>query len=248
MKIVVFLSLFAICLPVNLFSDYGTVFLKNGNEIEGNVQKEKNGSLTVSTGYAIIKFERGEVKRVHYGVPAGKPTATLQKSTQSTVTPAKVVAKHANIDNKMDKYDDLICSAADKHGLDPQLIKAVMKAESGFNKNDVSNKGACGLMQLMPDTAKLLGVKDIFSPKENVDAGTKFLKDMLYQFDGDLELALAAYNAGPEKVKKYKNVPPYKETKNYIKTVYKNYTNNYRPNRIYTYCDEKGCLNIYNVK
>ena len=251
MEILVLLFFLAV-FPANLYSAYGNVLLKNGNEIEGNVVTHKDGSIEVSTGYAIIRFERREIRTVRSKKPSSAQSASSLRNSAAAAAENKntpiLSTKRSRLDSKSEKYDDIICSAAYKHGLDPQLIKAVMRAESCFNEEDISSKGACGLMQLMPETAKLLGVKNIFSPKENVNAGTKFLKAMLYEFDGDLELALAAYNAGPAKVRKYKNVPPYRETRNYIKTVYKNYTNNYRPNRIYTYSDDKGCLNIYNVR
>lgn len=110
-------------------------------------------------------------------------------------------------------------SAAGETGLDPRLLKAVAAAESGFDPKAVSSKGAVGIMQLMPGTAKELGVSDPFDPVQNVRAGARYLHRMLDRFGGDLELALAAYNAGPGVVEKYGGVPPFIETRRYVEKV-----------------------------
>lgn len=116
-------------------------------------------------------------------------------------------------------YDQLIEAASKKYNISSNIIKAVIKAESGFNSTAVSRTGAMGLMQLMPGTAEALGVNDAFDPRENIDGGARYLKDMLSEFGGNLELALAAYNAGPNSVRKYGGVPPYEETQNYVKNI-----------------------------
>ena len=115
-------------------------------------------------------------------------------------------------------YDDLIEAAASKHGVDAALVKAVVRAESGFNPAAVSPAGAQGLMQLMPSTAASLSVRNSFDPAENVDAGVRYLRQQMDKF-GDVRLALAAYNAGPTAVVKYGGVPPFSETQNYINRV-----------------------------
>ncbi|TYT74215.1 lytic transglycosylase domain-containing protein [Desulfobotulus mexicanus] len=120
---------------------------------------------------------------------------------------------------KLTFYDENIRVAANYHGVDPFLVKAVVRAESSFNPKALSPKGAKGLMQLMPATIKDLGVRDPFNPRENIMAGTRYLRMMLDMFEGDVELALAAYNAGPSNVKRYGGVPPFSETVNYIKRV-----------------------------
>ena len=123
-------------------------------------------------------------------------------------------------------YHDLVLAAASRYGVDAELITSVMEVESNFNPNAVSVKNARGLMQLLPETAARLGVKNIFDPKENIDAGTHYLHDLLQLYNNDLTLALAAYNAGPDKVQKYGNVPPYRETQSYVKQVKRKYDKN----------------------
>lgn len=112
-----------------------------------------------------------------------------------------------------------IADAARQHGLDPRLLAAVASRESAFDVRAVSTTGACGLMQLMPDTARFLGVADIFDPRENVLGGARYLRTLLDTFNGDLDLTLAAYNAGPGAVRRYGGIPPYRETQNYVRNV-----------------------------
>jgi soluble lytic murein transglycosylase-like protein len=117
-------------------------------------------------------------------------------------------------------YDDLIVEHAKAQNLRPDLVRAVVQVESGYNARAVSPKGAMGLMQLMPTTARQLGVRAPFDPEENIRGGTTYLRQLLERFDGSEELALAAYNAGPMAVDRYGNkIPPYQETRNYVRKV-----------------------------
>jgi hypothetical protein len=119
----------------------------------------------------------------------------------------------------LDTWDPLIVAAADKYKVDKALIKAVMLAESGMNPGARSRSGAMGLMQLMPPTARDLGVTDAWDPRQNIDGGVRYLRKVLTMFQGDRRLALAGYNAGPNLVKRLQAVPPYKETQTYVKRV-----------------------------
>jgi len=117
------------------------------------------------------------------------------------------------------EYDHIIKTYADKYGVSQSLIKAVIHAESGYNPNAVSPKGASGLMQLMPETARSLKVSNSFNPRDNVEGGVKYLRFLLDTFRGDVSLAVAAYNAGLSKVARFGGIPPFAETRNYVNRV-----------------------------
>jgi len=127
------------------------------------------------------------------------------------------------------EYEQIISSCATKYGVNPCLIKAVIHAESGYNPNAVSSKGASGLMQLMPGTARSLKVSNSFDPKDNVEGGVKYLRFLLDTFRGDVSLAVAAYNAGLNKVARYGGIPPYNETRTYVNRVL-SYMQSYQAN------------------
>lgn len=126
---------------------------------------------------------------------------------------------HNGEDVSKEEINGLIEAYSNKNGLDPDFVRAVVKQESGFNEKATSHCGAAGLMQLMPGTAKSLGVVDPYDAEDNVKGGTKMLANLLKTYGGNKELALAAYNAGGGAVKKYGGIPPYKETQNYVKNV-----------------------------
>ncbi len=116
-------------------------------------------------------------------------------------------------------YHDYINTACEKYGVDPSLVHALVKVESDYNPFALSNKGAMGLMQLMPQTATDMNVRNSFSPQENVEGGVRYLRYLLDRYEGNLSLALAAYNSGETSVKRWGTVPPFKETKDYVKKV-----------------------------
>jgi len=121
--------------------------------------------------------------------------------------------------NSSKKFDEFVRKYSQKYNVDPALIHAVIKAESAYDPDALSIKGAVGLMQLMPDTAKQYGVTDRFSPEENIEGGTKYLKFLLDRYEGNVSLAVAAYNAGEGAVDKYGDIPPYPETMAYVQKV-----------------------------
>src|SRR5262245_20456203 len=118
---------------------------------------------------------------------------------------------------------ELIRKAAAKYKVDADLVFSVVAAESNFNPKAMSRRNARGLMQLLPETARRMGVKDIYDPAQNIDGGTRYLRDLLKLYDGDLALTLAAYNAGPGAVQRYGRIPPYNETIKYVRAIRKTY-------------------------
>jgi soluble lytic murein transglycosylase len=122
------------------------------------------------------------------------------------------------------RYDDLIREASKNHGISFSLLKALIKIESDFNPRAISSAGAMGLMQIMPENIKSLNIKDPFDPWENIMGGTRYLKQLIGHFEGKLPMALAAYNAGPNVVDRYKQIPPFKETENYVEKVMEYYS------------------------
>jgi len=161
-------------------------------------------------------------------VPLGKKADRIHKdkekekdtSIPSTERYAKAVYRTGtNSDRYASDYHSIVHEKASTYNVDPSLIKAVIKTESNWNSRARSNKGAMGLMQLMPGTANDLNVNNPFDPEQNIEGGTKYLKYLLEHFNGDLTLALAAYNAGPKTVEKFGYVPPISETRQYVKKV-----------------------------
>ena len=145
------------------------------------------------------------------------PPAKWRATPASRTRAASEAAKPAKSTNQ------IVSEASEKHGVDSDFIRSVIKQESAGNANAVSRAGARGLMQLMPGTALQLGVNDSFSPEQNVHGGAQYLRELLERYNGDAIKALAAYNAGPGAVDRYKGVPPYRETRQYVQRVVRDY-------------------------
>ncbi len=150
----------------------------------------------ISSGFAYSRAANGTP--VIGGLAVAKPAVRTLRESRSAA------------------FDELIDQHARANGLHPALVRAVIETESAFNPRAVSRVGAMGLMQLMPGTARELGVTDPFDPSDNIRGGTTYLRSLLDRFDGNVEFALAAYNAGPGAVERYDGVPPYRETRNYV--------------------------------
>lgn len=147
--------------------------------------------------------------------------AVVRVDPEDTFLPVKVKLLDVPFANFID-------DSARLHGVAPELVASVIAVESNFNPNAVSWRSARGLMQLMPETAARFGVTRVFDPQQNIDAGTRYLKELLTRYHGDLRLTLAAYNAGPDRVGQYRAVPPYRETRDYVRRVTEKFRNSYR--------------------
>ena len=147
------------------------------------------------------------------------------------------------------RYHGIVNTVAKKYYLPPELIHSIIRAESNYDPFAISPKGAMGLMQLMPETAKIYKVKNVFDPQDNIEGGVKYLNDLIKLFNSDTDLVLAAYNAGQEAVKKYGGIPPYPETKSYIKNVMRTYPKSTIKTKtiIYKFYDESGRLVLTNI-
>ena len=192
-------------------------------------------SAVLRNGFS-IRFERrqdmGLVTRLYVNADQSSfvdvPTAEIDHIEAAPDEAAPVANQQAAQSMKQSAehpvdIDELVAAASGAYRLDPDLVNSVIRAESGFNVRAVSPKGAQGLMQLMPQTASLLGVQNAFDPRANVAGGTRYLRTLLERYNFDLIKALAAYNAGPERVEQYGGVPPYYETKAYVARIVRDF-------------------------
>ena len=163
-----------------------------------------------------------QLKQVNANIINQTPQTSLNNALQEVMSAQANLSINSQTASKS-QILNVVNQVAEKHGVDEKLVQALIKQESGFNPNAKSKAGAMGLMQLMPSTAKNLGVQDPYNVVQNVEGGVKYLKSMLNKYNGNVILALAAYNAGPGAVDKYDGVPPYKETQNYVRNILANY-------------------------
>jgi soluble lytic murein transglycosylase-like protein len=207
-------------------------------------------SLPARAQIVPIVDENGKRVFVNEDLPAtrraGASAATRRAGASSS---ANAVRANAPARPSKEELERLVHDIAERHKLDPVLVKAVIEAESNWNPDAISHKGAQGLMQLVPGTAGDLGVKNVFDPEQNIEAGVRHLRMLLEKYDGDLDKALAAYNAGAGAVDRAGGVPNYRETRNYVRRITDNY---FRPSSgrganpfsrarsIYRTVDERG--------
>jgi soluble lytic murein transglycosylase-like protein len=181
--------------------------------------------------------------------PHDGATKVYAVSTASSVSEFRVT-KPASAD-KAALFDELIVQHASVHSLSPDFVRAVIQAESAFNPWARSSKGAMGLMQLIPSTARRFGVKNAFDPKANLDGGVRYLRYLMDLFGGDLKLSLAAYNAGENAVDRHNGIPPFRETRDYVRKISQLYSSAAAARRpasgIEKYVDEKGIVHFNNT-
>jgi len=197
-----FLSLAVFSLILQPLLGRESVCLTNGFCMEADSHVVRDQTFIVQRGQGSMEFPVGQVEHIAPLPPLAEPQPAAAKPSQN--------------------IQDLLGRAAREQGLEPEFVRSVARAESDFRQDAVSVKGAVGLMQLMPGTASDLGV-DANLAEQNAQGGAKFLRELLIRYHGDAALALAAYNAGPGAVERYKGIPPYLETRRYIVKVLKEY-------------------------
>jgi soluble lytic murein transglycosylase-like protein len=179
----------------------------------------RSGQRLVVTGYQLIGDKyRLQLNGGFVEIPASEVVAIEPEEIFTSII---VPVKPATLANA--QFGQFIQSASKRFNVDPDLISSVIAIESNFNPKAVSRRNARGLMQLIPGTASHVGVHNIFDPQENINGGTQYLAELLHRYDNDLILALAAYNAGPQRVQKYGRVPPFPETQSYVRRVKRTY-------------------------
>ncbi|MGK9477081.1 transglycosylase SLT domain-containing protein [Melioribacter sp. OK-6-Me] len=182
-----------------------------------------------SIGIADAVYKKVTGEELPKNIKTSSFKRTVDVDTRKYDTEFKSVKPASDSLNRLRKYEDIIDKASNEFGVDKNLIRSVILAESAANHNAISPAKAKGLMQLIDSTATEMGVKNSFDPEQNIFGGTKYLAKMLRQYNGNLKLALAAYNAGPNNVEKYNGIPPFKETQRYIEKVI-SYLNHFNEN------------------
>jgi Rod binding domain-containing protein len=195
-----------------------------GNDMFDTVFEQEVGSYlsqSRSLGIAEVLYKRitGEEMTTEMRTKVSNRLNGIKMNNTETSSDSLKLNPSEGAINRINKFEQHIDDAAQSYGVDKNLIKSVIMTESAGNSKAVSSAKAKGLMQLMDSTATDMGVKNVFNPKENINGGTKYLAQMLRQYDGNVKLALAAYNAGPSNVQRFNGVPPFDETKNYINKV-----------------------------
>lgn len=194
---------------------------------ESEISKHITNNQGLGVADQIYRSITGENLTSFNKISREKLLSTIQNYNNNSnikATNENKIAKGSNAMKRIGEYDELIEAASKKFGIDKKLIQSVILTESAGKADAKSRANAKGLMQLMDSTATDMGVKNPWNPEENINGGTKYLSKLLAKYDGDTDMALAAYNAGPGNVKKYNGIPPFKETQNYIKRV-NNYLN-----------------------
>lgn len=189
-----------------------------GEDFKSNTEKFSNSPA--------IQNNNNEIKYNNNSQPSKLSPVIENQSTSDNKTSGNFLNR---VQNRLENYQDSISNASSNHQIPKELIQAVITAESAGRPDAISKAGAKGLMQLMDGTARALNVKNSYDPEQNIHGGTKYLRQMLDRFGNNLQLALAAYNAGPGNVEKYRGIPPFEETQNYVKRVmryYQYFTNN----------------------
>jgi hypothetical protein len=194
----------------------GGIFLFSGSPCLGAGIPKPSVSTTRTVTTVVVHPETGKLVRVR---PGGSPVSKKGRATTSRrFAQAKETAKKTP-DVEKKEIHRLIEDTAKRHGVDPALVHSVISVESNYQQKAISPKGARGLMQLIPETAERYGVANAFEPSQNLEGGVRYLKYLTTRFNGDLRLALAAYNAGEGAVSRYGGIPPYRETQQYVTKV-----------------------------
>jgi soluble lytic murein transglycosylase-like protein len=184
----------------------------------GDRRAQRRGTIERRSGHRRRRVRTAVLAAAMSSAPLARPVVALLPPARH-VTPIIDVTAEFIVVPPNEAYNDIIEEAAREYDMDPHLIHAVMQAESAFHPYAVSRAGAEGLMQLMPELSDEMGVSNAFDPRENIMGGVRYLKRLLDFHNGNIDLALASYNAGPGNVERYGGVPPFRETRNYVKTI-----------------------------